>query len=144
VCSSDLSIQGIYASHIIEHFNSRNVKNLFCEVFRVLKPGGVVRIIVPSLEYAINAYREGNLAKFPEWPEKYNSIGGRFNNFMLCANQHFLMFDFTFLKELLEESGFSKIYREEANRSAYFKKDHLKFESNSSIKDHSLFVEGIK
>jgi predicted SAM-dependent methyltransferase len=141
---SNDSIQGIYASHIIEHFNSRNVKKLFCEYFRVLKPGGVVRMVVPSLEYAIDAYIEGNLAKFPEWPEKYNSIGGRFNNFMLCANQHFTMFDFTFLKELLKESGFSKIYREEGNRSAYFAKDHLKFESNPSIKDHSLFVEGVK
>jgi hypothetical protein len=109
-----------------------------------LKTGGVARLVVPSLEYAITAYNEGNLNKLPEWPEKYHSIGGRFNNFMLCANQHFQMFDFTFLEELLKGSGFSEIYREEPYHSAHFKSEHLKFESDPSIKDHSLFVEAVK
>jgi len=140
----DNSIKGIYASHIIEHFNSRNVKNIFHEFFRVLKPGGAVRLIVPSLEYAINAYLENNLTKLPEWPEKFNSIGGRFNNFMLCANQHFLMFDFTFLEELLREAGFSKIQREEASHSVHFKKEHLKFETDPPIKYCSLLIEAVK
>jgi len=141
---SNASIQGIYASHIIEHFNNRNAKKLMSECFRVLKARGVVRLVVPSLEYAINAYVEGRLDSFPEWPEKYHSIGGRFNNFMLCANQHFTMFDFTFLEELLKGSGFSEIYREEPCHSSHFKSEHLKFESDPSIKDYSLFVEAVK
>jgi predicted SAM-dependent methyltransferase len=141
---SENSIQGIYASHMIEHFNIRNVKKIFYGFYKVLKPGGAIRLVVPSLEYAINAYVRGNLAKLPEWPEKYNSIGGRFNNIMLCANQHFTMFDFTFLEELLKESGFSKICREEPNHSAYFTSDYLIFESDELIREHLLFVEAIK
>jgi predicted SAM-dependent methyltransferase len=140
----DLSIGGIYASHLLEHFNGENVKKLLKEFHRVLKTGGVARLVVPSLEYAITAYNEGNLNKLPEWPEKYHSIGGRFNNFMLCANQHFTMFDFTFLEELLKGSGFSEIYREEPYHSSYFKSEHLKFESDPSIRDSSLFIEALK
>lgn len=138
------SIEGIYASHVIEHFNSDNVRKLLSDFYKVLRPGGVVRVVVPSLEYGIEAYVKGNLKNLPEWPEQYNSIGGRLNNFLLCANQHFVMFDFTFLEELFKECHFSKIYREEANQSAYFKKDHLKFECDAVIKDYSLFVEAIK
>jgi hypothetical protein len=54
------------------------------------------------------------------------------------------MFDFGFLEELLRGCGFSRIYREQANRSDYFSRDHLQFESDPSIIDSSLFVEAIK
>jgi predicted SAM-dependent methyltransferase len=141
---SDCSIDAIYASHLLEHFTTVNARKLLEESHRVLKPGGVVRLVVPSLEYAIKAYNEERLANFPEWPEKFDSIGGRFNNFMLCSNQHFLIFDFSFLDELLKEAGFATICREEANHSAHFIIDHLRFESDPSIKDSSLFVEALK
>jgi len=80
------SIDGIYASRIIEHFNINNVRRLFSEFHRVLKPGGRIRIVVPSLEYAIQSYIQGDILKLPDFPEKYKSIGGRFNNSFLCAN----------------------------------------------------------
>ncbi|MCX5914040.1 MAG: methyltransferase domain-containing protein [Deltaproteobacteria bacterium] len=138
------SINGIYSSHVVEHFSMKKAKKLFGEFQRILKPGAAVRLIVPSLEYAIHAYRDGNLSHLPEWPERYGSIGGRFNNFLLCSNQHKIMFDFGFLEELLKGCGFSRVYREQANRSDYFSRDHLQFESDPSIIDSSLFVEAIK
>ena len=52
--------------------------------------------------------QEGDAEKLPGWPDTYGSIGGRFNNFMLCKNQHRTMFDFTFLEELLKEAGFTR------------------------------------
>ena len=117
------------------------MKDLFSEFYRVLSPGSGVRIIVPSLEYAVNAYNEERVSDLLDWPEKYDSIGGRFNNFMLCANQHFLMFDFSFLNELLAKCGFIEITREKARTSRYFEKEHMQFEPEEGPGDSSLYVE---
>jgi len=140
----DRRIRGIYSSHVIEHFDGKGVRKLLSEFYRVLTPGGAVRLVVPSLEYAIRAYEEGDLAKLPEWPDKYTSAGGRFNNFMLCRNQHLMMFDFGFLEELLKEAGFSDVSREAPQRSRYFRQEHMRFESDPALVGTSLYVESVK
>ena len=43
------SIDFIYSSHTIEHIYLYQTQNLLKECFRVLKPGGVLRIVVPDL-----------------------------------------------------------------------------------------------
>jgi predicted SAM-dependent methyltransferase len=138
------SVTGIYASHILEHFDALRVRKLLSEFSRVLKPGGAVRLIAPSLEYAIHTYQEGDTEKLPVWPDTCHSIGGRFNNFMLCNNQHRTMFDFTFLEELLKEAGFTGIFRKQAHTSQHFSSDHMRFESDPSLKEVSLYVEAFK
>ena len=138
------SLKGIYASHILEHFDGKRVRKLLSEFHRVLKQDGAVRLVVPSLEYAIRAYQDKDLIKLPEWPDKYDSPGGRFNNFMLCRNQHFMMFDFGLIEEFLRETGFSGIIRQAPHRSQFFAKNHMSFESDPAIVDKSLYVEAVK
>ena len=46
----------IYNSHMLEHFPRTNAHNFVKECFRVLKPGGVFRIIVPDLEKILSEY----------------------------------------------------------------------------------------
>ena len=141
---SDNSIRGIYASQVLEHFGSNKVKRLLSEAYRALCLGGGIRVIVPSLEFAIEAHRTNAVSSLPEWPEKYDSIGGRFNNFMLCSNQHFLMFDFSLLEELLTNVGFGKVFRAKARVSQLFTAEHMQFESVGDSAEALLFVEGIK
>lgn len=138
------TIRGIYASHVIEHFQVKTVRRLFGEFHRVLKPGGTLRLVVPSLEYAVGAFASNDLAKFPEWPDKFSSIGGRFNNFMLCANQHRLMLDMTFLQELLTEARFTSVFRESPYNSRCFTPQQLRFESDPALLDKSLYLEACK
>ena len=38
----------------------------------------------------------------PDFPDRFQSMGGRFNNYMLCQNQHRVMCDLSFMRELLE------------------------------------------
>ena len=138
------SLRGIYASHMIEHLDVKHVRRLFAECYRALRPGGSVRIVVPSLDYAIRSYLEGRLENFPVWPEEYKSLGGRFNNLMLCANQHSVMFDFGMLEELLREAGFTGITRESPQSSRVFSQEHLQFESDPSLVNVSLYAEAVK
>ena len=46
----DGSVDGVYASHVLEHVEQWNVHQALCEVLRVLRPGGVAVIVTPDLE----------------------------------------------------------------------------------------------
>jgi len=51
-CSADV----VYASHVLEHLYREQAEKLALESFRVLAPGGIVRIIVPDLHAMIREY----------------------------------------------------------------------------------------
>lgn len=52
----DASVDVVYHSHMLEHLD-RNVAEVFVrEIFRVLKPGGVLRIVVPDFELVCRDY----------------------------------------------------------------------------------------
>jgi predicted SAM-dependent methyltransferase len=48
----------IYASHIVEHLFLDQAQQLFIEAYRVLKSGGIFRVIVPDLDALIRNYQE--------------------------------------------------------------------------------------
>ena len=48
----------VYHSHLLEHFPKRYAPIFLQECFRVLKPGGVIRIAVPDLERIAQLYLE--------------------------------------------------------------------------------------
>lgn len=140
----DNSLCGIYSSHMIEHLRLRQVQRLFVECYRTLKPGGRIRLVVPSLERAIEAYLKRDLRHLPAWPDALESPGGRFNNLMLCANQHLIVFDFSLLDELLAAAGFSAVLSTKPQESVYFKAAHMQFESDPALVSRSLYVEAVK
>ena len=135
------SIQGIYISHSLEHFDGKMVRRLLSEFHRVLRPEGGLRIVVPSLEYAIEAYITKKPMRFSDFPEKYQSLGGKFCNFMLCENQHLMMFDLSLLEELLTSAGFQGISLEGSRKSRYFEKNYIPFEPEDPADSASLYVE---
>ena len=63
VCEADkLSFEDgtfdlVYSSHVLEHFKRNETQSILNEWVRVLKPGGIVRISVPSFESLIKIYQ---------------------------------------------------------------------------------------
>lgn len=45
-----------YCSHVLEHLSRDEARQLVVEIHRVLKPGGVIRLVVPDLEGIVRAY----------------------------------------------------------------------------------------
>jgi len=52
----DNSVQGLYASHVLEHLSLEDMRVALRNAFRILKPGGVFRLIVPNLLPIAEAY----------------------------------------------------------------------------------------
>ena len=48
----------VYSSHMLEHLSQSGGINFLREMYRVLKPGGVIRIVVPDLEAICRKYLE--------------------------------------------------------------------------------------
>ena len=45
-----------YASHVLEHLTRAQARALLLESFRVLRPGGIIRLAVPDLEAIVREY----------------------------------------------------------------------------------------
>jgi len=54
----DGSCDAVYSSHTIEHFDRTGARKFLAESYRVLKPGGILRLVMPDLEGIARAYLE--------------------------------------------------------------------------------------
>ena len=52
------SVDAVYHSHTQEHLDREDVPGFLAEIFRVLRPGGIHRIVVPDLESLVREYLE--------------------------------------------------------------------------------------
>lgn len=70
----DACAAAVYSSHLLEHLPRDLAPGLLGECFRVLRPGGLVRLAVPDLEAAARSYLrqlDGALADDPAAKERY-------------------------------------------------------------------------
>lgn len=94
----------IYACHLLEHFGRREYRGVLAEWFRVLAPGGVLRLAVPDFAACARLYVEGRL------PNGIESIRG-----LICGGQkdeydyHKIILDEERLTADLLELGFSAV-----------------------------------
>lgn len=143
----DGQVRAICLSHVIEHFAFPKAVSLLRECHRVLGSGGGVRIAAPSLEKAIEAFSRGDREWFSDWPDRYESIGGRFNNHLLCRDQHRLLLDRSFLGEILARSGFPSLQVAGYGESRLFEAEQLARLEPADSRDFyedSIIVESIK
>ena len=52
----DACAEAVFASHLLEHLPLDVAANCFREIYRVLKPGGVVRLGVPDLDLLVRRF----------------------------------------------------------------------------------------
>lgn len=52
----DHSFDVVYHSHVLEHFSREDAQDFIAECYRVLKPGGLLRVAVPDLEEIVKCY----------------------------------------------------------------------------------------
>ena len=60
----ECKFKGIYTSHCVEHLTLDQSTRLFNECYRVLKSGGLLRIVVPSIKLYFEKYEKKDLSFF--------------------------------------------------------------------------------
>lgn len=137
---SDNTFDGIFTEHTVEHFYPDDVKKLLAELFRVLKPDGLIRITVPDLEKYIDFYnKEHKNIQLNKFKEHYSTGCSAIRN----ATQnyfHFSTWDFEELKKNLEEVGFKSVKKMEFGITQN-EKLNLDLEERAW---ETLYVEAIK
>ena len=106
----DNSIPNVFSSHFVEHLTYDSARYLMTEAHRVLQPGGVVRILVPSLasevekmKLAIQQFENGNIAPMQVFvTEPYEDLQDSFSH-------HRYMYDVPALIRIISEAGFSQV-----------------------------------
>jgi len=67
----------VYHSHVLEHFSQHDARNLLLECHRVLRQGGIIRVVVPDFEEVARLYLDA-LEKAangaPGWRDNYDWI----------------------------------------------------------------------
>lgn len=140
-------VDNFYCSHTLEHIKPSLTMFILSEMYRCLKKGGKLRVIVPNIEYAIRVYMgDKSLPKFEKvvGGQKHyppTRLGKLMAWFMTpdksIQSGHKMAFDIETLIWCLKKAGFKKIEQMNCNKcSGIFKgKDFKKYSGNS------IFVE---
>jgi SAM-dependent methyltransferase len=102
----DSSIDYAYTSHFLEHLSRGDAERLIKEVFRTLKPGGVIRIVVPDLALGARQYLDAI-----QTDPRNASAAPEFLNWLQLSrpgvrDPHLWMYDAASLAAMLSEAGF--------------------------------------
>lgn len=138
------SFSAIYSSHMLEHLYSSEAEKVLRECLRVLRPGGVLRIMVPDLGEMSGEYsKNGDADRFMEalnfrdktppagsWLYKMYSLGKDFHT-------HKWMYDSQSLVGRFKKAGFKDVRQMPELESRIG--DVREIEKN-----HGLCVEGLK
>ncbi len=67
----DSTVKFIYSEHFLEHLTVQECLRCLRDFYRLLQPGGVIRIATPDLDYVIDKYlgnwRDQDWLKWPEY-----------------------------------------------------------------------------
>lgn len=106
----------IFSEHVIEHIPYVSGCNMISESYRVLRPGGKIRISTPSLEFLIRMYTDKNdefMNRYIKFSYKQYNLPGNtdtfvINNFVRDWGHEFI-YDKKTLSDLLTSTGFTNI-----------------------------------
>lgn len=148
---SDDSVDFVFTAHFIEHLDKHETVNLFKEVYRSLKPGGTIRILVPDLDTVVKHYQDNDdpiervdVLNNHFWgvlPKQDTPPSFHTRFLSLFARGHNWLYNYDYMKKILMLSGFkaSKIKKCKFQKG---KVPNIDFLDNHP--DHSLIVEATK
>jgi len=106
----DKSVDYIYCSHVLEHFEKEDALKILSECKRVLKNNGCIRVVLPDLNKMIKKYNGAesfNREFFGFDKDLYIGIIGKIKRYFIRGHQW--MYDMKSAKDLLKEVGFREI-----------------------------------
>jgi ubiquinone/menaquinone biosynthesis C-methylase UbiE len=155
---SDNSVDVVYASHLFEHLSLSYAQQFLTKSYRVLKSGGVIRLVVPDLyqlaQIYIDSYKSKdtraasnflywtNLFQENTYPDHLSPIVKAINLWQDYPHQHKYMYDFLSLEKTLLQAGFVDLQESSCAQSQYI--PEIKQVEHNSEGVASIYLEARK
>ena len=134
------TFQFIYSEHLFEHLNFRQGLNMLRECYRILKPGGHLRLATPDMDFLMALHNDPQKTihqEYIKWstnrfiPDISNNFEENaylpafvINNFFRDWG-HQIVYNYESLELILKKAGFSNITKEEVGKSKIEEFDKL-------------------
>lgn len=108
----------LFSEHFIEHLTKEEGLQFLREVFRVLKPGGMIRMSTPSLDYLVKCYLDGRVDEWADLGWVVGSTADLMNGSMRNWG-HKYMYNASALASVLGQAGFGEVRQVAWRESEY-------------------------
>ena len=108
------TVDVVYSSHMIEHLDRWEAESFLAECLRVLKPGGVLRLVAPDLRWTILEYMEKGradefLAQLQFDLDRPHGLVEGLRRLLSGGRGHHWMYDGPSLSRLVAHGGFAAV-----------------------------------
>jgi SAM-dependent methyltransferase len=127
----DNSVECVFSSHMIEHLRADQARFMLRETLRVLKPGGICRMVAPDVEWAVSLFDAASPGAFLQAMYQDDEDGAK--------NRHQWMYSGQSLCDTMRECGFTNV------RQCGFREGRLPDLARMDNRpENSIYVEGEK
>lgn len=121
----EASFEYVYSEHLFEHLTYQQGLNMLKESYRILKPGGVIRIATPDLQFLVGLYQAPEKPVHKQYIEFSAQQGKLPAEAVYVINRfhttwgHQIIYDKKTLSALLEQVGFKDVRSCEVGESKH-------------------------
>jgi Methyltransferase domain len=137
----DDSIEYAVSVHALPELAYADVVPALRELNRVLKPGGVLRLVLPDLQKAIDAYVKRDHRYFHLVEDDAATLGGRLITQILWYGYSRTLFTADFSAELMVKAGYIDVSSCQPHRTASRFAEIVQLDNRE---EESLYIEGVK
>jgi predicted SAM-dependent methyltransferase len=137
----DDSMDYIVSIHALQEVHYNDLVPALQELRRVLKPGGVLRLVLPDLLKAVRAYERGDGDYFLIPDEDVKSIGAKLIVQLIWYGYSKTLFTSEFIEEVLRKTGFDRIAHCEYQQTRSPFPEIIELDNREN---ESLYVEATK
>jgi predicted SAM-dependent methyltransferase len=153
---ADNTFEYVFTEHMIEHVPHLKGMRMLHECYRVLRHGGVIRVITPDLATIIGLYardQRPDQREYLQWFSRAFLLDGGAPNAVLAINAmfrlwgHQFLYDETTLTNSMTEAGFRGVQRHNLGESSHLELQNLENEQRypkGMLNFESLALEGLK
>jgi predicted SAM-dependent methyltransferase len=132
---ADGTVDAVLSEHVLEHVTLPQGQRVLQEAFRVLRPGGILRVAVPDAGLLLRSYAgTSNHDWAHAFPTRMLAV-----NALFYGHGHRTMYDDTLMVSQFEIAGFDEVATRHAGDSGI-----SPVSGSPSRAEGSLYVEGVK
>ncbi len=137
----DDSLDYVVSIHALPEISYADMEDVLWELRRVLRPGGVLRLGLPDMDRAIQAYLRNDREYFLIPDHVCETTAGKMIVQLMWYGRSRTMFTSDFTEELLRRSGFRGVNRCEYLKTCSPFPEIIELDNRPQ---ESLFIEGVK